>query len=113
MQLIETEVRNAVQSVDFAKMRIEASRAARLYAEQQLEGESKRFAAGLSTTFFVLQRQNELAQARGSELRALADYNRNVADLQRVIATTLSSNSVEVKSEITAQPGDKKWSEIK
>ncbi|NOT60318.1 MAG: TolC family protein [Acidobacteria bacterium] len=113
MQLIETEVRNAVQAVDFAKLRIEASRAARLYAEQQLEGEQKRFAAGLSTTFFVLQRQNELAQARGSELRALADYNRSVAELQRVIATTLSSNSVEVKSEITAQPGDKKWGEIK
>lgn len=97
LQNIEVEVRNAVQSVETAKMRIDASRAAREYAEKQLEGEEKKFAAGLSTTFFILQRQNELAVARGSELRAQADYNKAVAELQRVISTTLSSNSVDIK----------------
>ena len=97
IQNIEVEVRNAVQSVETARMRIDASKAAREYAEQQLDGENKKFAAGLSTTFFILQRQNELAVARGSELRAQADYNKAVAELQRVISTTLSSNSVEIK----------------
>ncbi|HQR36435.1 MAG TPA: TolC family protein [Blastocatellia bacterium] len=96
-QSIEVEVRNAVQSLETAKMRIEASRAARIYAEQQLEGEEKKFAAGLSVTFFVLQRQTDLSVARGSELRALADYNKAVAELQRVVSTTLTSNSVEIK----------------
>ncbi len=113
MQNIEVEVRNAVQSVETAKMRIEASRAQTEYARQQLDGEQKRFQAGLSTTFFVLQRQNDLSVARGSELRALADYNIAVAELQRVISTTLTSNSIEVKSEVSAQPGDKKWADIK
>jgi outer membrane protein len=113
MQNIEVEVRNAVQTVETAKMRIEASRAQTEYARQQLEGEQKRFQAGLSTTFFVLQRQNDLSIARGSELRALADYNIAVAELQRVISTTLSSNSVEIKSEATTQTGDKKWADIK
>ena len=97
LQNIEVEVRNAVQSVETARMRIEASRAAREYAEQQLEGEEKKFAAGLSVTFFVLQRQTDLAIARGSELRALADYNKAVAELQRVMSTTLTSNSIEIK----------------
>lgn len=96
-QSIEIEVRNAVQSLETAKLRIEASRAAREYAEQQLEGEEKKFAAGLSITFFVLQRQTDLAIARGSELRALADYNKAVAELQRVMSTTLTSNSIEIK----------------
>lgn len=96
-QSIEVEVRNAVQSLETAKMRIEAAQASRRYAEQQLEGEEKKFAAGLSVTFFVLQRQTDLAIARGSELRALADYNKAVAELQRVISTTLSSNSIEIK----------------
>ncbi len=113
VQNIQLEVRNAVQSVEIAKLRIEAARAASEYARQQLEGEQKRFAAGLSTTFFVLQRQTDLTQTRGTELRALADYNKAVATLQSVMGTTLTSNSVEVKSEITAQPGDKKWAEIK
>ncbi|MDX2042966.1 MAG: TolC family protein [Acidobacteriota bacterium] len=97
VQSIEVEVRNAVQSLETAKMRIETSRAAREYAEQQLEGEEKKFAAGLSITFFVLQRQTDLAIARGSELRALADYNKAVAELQRVMSTTLTSNSIEIK----------------
>jgi hypothetical protein len=46
-----------------------------------------------------LQRQNELSQARFDELRALADYNKSVAALQRVLSTTLTSNSVEIKAE--------------
>lgn len=99
MQSIEVEVRNAVQSVETTKMRIDASRAAREYAEKQLEGEEKKFAAGLSTTFLILTRQNELSTSRFDELRALADYNKAVAELQRVIATTLSSNSIEIKAE--------------
>jgi HAE1 family hydrophobic/amphiphilic exporter-1 len=99
MQNIEAEVRNAVQAVETAKMRIDASKLAREYAAKQLEGEEKKFAAGLSTTFFILQRQNELSSAQFDELRALADYNKSVATLQRVLSTTLSSNSVEVKAE--------------
>jgi len=87
-------------------MRIDAARSAREYAEKQLEGEEKRFQAGLSTTFLVLTRQTELAQARGSELRALTDYNKLVSDLQRDLSTTLSSNNIEIKSE--ASNADKK-----
>jgi outer membrane protein len=113
MQNIEVEVRNAIQAIETAKMRIEAARAATEYARQQLEGEEKKFQAGLQTTFFVLQRQTELSQARGTELRALADYNKAVAELQRVISTTLTSNSIDIKSDAGVQTGDKKWSEIK
>lgn len=97
LQNIELEVRNAVQSVEIAKMRIEAARSARQYAEKQLDGEEKKFSAGLSITYFILQRQTELAQARGVELRAMADYNKSVAELQRIVSTTLSSNSIEIR----------------
>ena len=96
LQNIELEVRNGVQAVEISKMRIEAARSAREFAEKQLEGEEKKFAAGLSITYFILQRQNELAQARGVELRAMADYNKSVAELQRIVSTTLSSNSIEI-----------------
>ncbi|MCI0337239.1 MAG: TolC family protein, partial [Acidobacteria bacterium] len=100
IQDIEVEVRNAIQAVETAKMRIESSSAAREYAKQQLEGEQKKFEAGLSSTFLVLTRQNDLSQARFSELQALGDYNKSVADLQRVVSITLSSNGVDVKSEV-------------
>jgi HAE1 family hydrophobic/amphiphilic exporter-1 len=99
MQNIEVEVRNAVQSVETAKMRIDAAEAATKYARHQLEGEQKKFEAGLQSVFFVLQRQNQLSLALVSELQAKADYNISVANLHRVMSTTLSNNSIEIKQE--------------
>lgn len=106
-QDIEAQIRNDVQSIEFSRMRIEAARAQQQFAQQQLDGEQKRFEAGLTTTFFVLQRQNDLSIAKGQYIRALTDYNKLVAQLQRDIGTTLSSNNIEVSSD--AKPdGDKK-----
>ncbi len=99
LQNIEVEVRNAVQSVETAKSRIDAAKAAREYAQQQLEGEEKKFAAGLSSTFLILTRQNDLSQAQFAELQAQSDYNKSVATLQRVVSTTLSSNGIEIQTE--------------
>ncbi|RMG56366.1 MAG: TolC family protein [Acidobacteria bacterium] len=96
IQLISTEVRNALQNVETARQNIEAARAARIARERQLEGEQKKFEAGLSTTFFVLQFQNFLSQARLAELQALVNYNKAIADLQRVMSTTLSAHNVEI-----------------
>ncbi len=100
IQSIEAEVRNAVQSVEMTKMRIEAAKAATEYARQQLVGEEKKFSAGLSSTFLILTRQTELSQAQFTELQALSDYNKAVVQLQRVVSTTLSSNSIEIKADV-------------
>jgi len=100
MQSIEFEVRTQIQSLETIKMRIETARANRIYAQRQLEGEQKKFEAGLSPTFLVLQRQNQLTSAQGQEQRALADYNKTIAELQRVISTTLESNNIQIRSEI-------------
>jgi HAE1 family hydrophobic/amphiphilic exporter-1 len=99
MQNIEVEVRNAVQAVEMSKMRIDAAEAATKYARQQLDGEQKKFEAGLQAVFFVLQRQNQLSVALVNELQAKADYNIAVANLHRVMSTTLSNNSIEIKQE--------------
>ena len=103
-QAIESEVRNAVQSVETARQRVETARASREAAQKQLESEQRRFDGGLSTTFFVLERQNALSEARGREVRALTDYNKAVSDLQRVMGITLVSANVDVK----ASTGDKR-----
>lgn len=97
MQNIEAEVRNAVQAVETAKMRIDAAEAATRYARQQLEGEEKKFAAGLQVAYFVLDRQNQLSLAQISELQAKADYNKAIANLRRVMSTTLTDNSISVR----------------
>ncbi|MDX6383175.1 MAG: outer membrane protein [Blastocatellia bacterium] len=95
-QAVEMDVRNAAQAVDTAQKRVVASRQARESAEQQLTGEQKLYEVGRSTTFLLLQRQNELTIARTTELQAQTDYNKALADLQRATAATLRLNNVVV-----------------
>jgi HAE1 family hydrophobic/amphiphilic exporter-1 len=96
-QSLEVEVRNALQAVETARKRADAAKNSRVNAELQYQSEQRKFDAGQSTNFFVLDRQNALSSARGRELRALTDYTKAVAELQRALSTTLSSNNVEVK----------------
>jgi outer membrane protein TolC len=96
-QNIEVEVRNALQTVETSKNRVEAAKNSRINAELQYQSEQRKFDAGQSTNFFVLDRQNALSAARGRELRAMTDYTKSIAELQRVLSTTLTSNNVEVK----------------
>jgi HAE1 family hydrophobic/amphiphilic exporter-1 len=95
-QSIEVEVRNALQAVEIGRLRVETSRASREAAQKQSESEERRFQAGLSTTFLVLDRQNALSEAQGRELRALIDYSKAVSELQRVMGTTLVRANVEL-----------------
>lgn len=97
VQGVEVEVRNALQGVVTARSRVEAARNSRVNAELQYQSEVRKFDAGQSTSFFVLDRQNALSASRGRELRALTDYTKAAAELQRVMSTTLASNNVEVK----------------
>ncbi len=102
-QVIEVEVRNSLQAVETAKKRVEAAKNSRVNAELQYASEQRKFDAGQSTNFLVLDRQNALSAARGRELRALTDYTKAVAELQRALSTTLTSNSVEIQSAIPNQ----------
>lgn len=97
-QAIEVEVRNAAQSVETARRRVLTARQARENAELQLAGERRLNEVGRSTTYFLFQRQNQLANARNLELRAETDYNKALADMQRATSTTLRANNVIVEA---------------
>lgn len=102
VQTVQIEVRNALQAVEAARQRFEAARAGRIAAEAQYKGEVERYRAGLSTNFLVLEQENDLAIARGNEVRALTDYNKALADLQRVTGMTLVNNNLQVTARIDA-----------
>ncbi|MGD9562920.1 MAG: TolC family protein [Pyrinomonadaceae bacterium] len=97
-QVIEAEVRNALQALRSADARLASAAASRASAEQLLSSEQRRFAAGTTTTYLVLQRQTELLAARGRELQAQTDLNRAISEFQRATGTTLSANNVTVSS---------------
>ena len=87
---IAAEVTNAAVQIESVQERIDAARAARELAEEQLEAEESKFEVGTSTNFFVVQAQRDLATARDSELRAILDYQNAVIEFERVQQTSLS-----------------------
>ncbi len=95
-QAIQVDVRNAVQALDTNKKRVEQSAMARKLAEEQLDGEQKRFQAGLSQNFLVLQRQDQLSQQQFAELQALIAYRKSIITLQQSMYTLLESNDFEI-----------------
>lgn len=97
-EAIESDVRNAAQMVDTTRQQVISARAARESAEVQLAGEQKLYQTGLSTTFLVFQRENQLAAARDTELRAETDYSKALSLFQRATSSTLRANNIIVES---------------
>lgn len=95
-QLIQVEVRNALQSLSTASARLRSAAIARSTAEQQYDSEKRKLDVGQSTVFLVLERQTALAVARGNELRAQTDLNKAIAELQRATGNSLTANNVTV-----------------
>lgn len=81
---VAAEVTNAALQVESSLKRYEAASVARELAQTRLQAEQSRFEVGLSTNFFVVQAQRDLATVQNSELRALLDYRRALVDYSRV-----------------------------
>lgn len=103
-QVIEAEVRNALQALRSSEARLASAIATRSSAEQLYDSEQRQFRAGTTTFFLVQQRQTELLVARSRELQAQTDLNKAISEFQRSTGTTLSANNVTVSSGGVLQP---------
>ena len=90
------DVQIAARAVETDYKRIQAYQVARRLAEETLRAEVKKLAAGLSTTYIVLQQQRDLA--RSGEVKALTDYSRSRARLDRVMGVTLKKKNIDITS---------------
>lgn len=81
---VTTQVRDAARNVQTNAKRVDATRTSRVLAERRLEAEEKRYQAGLTQNFFVLQAQRDLSVARNSELLALVEYAKSVVNYTAV-----------------------------
>jgi outer membrane protein len=79
---VTTQIRNLARNVQTNGKRVESTRASRALAEKRLEAEEKKFQAGLTSSFLVIQAQRDLSQARNSELQAIIDYLKSVVDFE-------------------------------
>lgn len=95
-QVVEAEVRNALQALRSSEARLAAALATRISAEQLYESEQRQFRAGTTTFYLVLQRQTELLVARSRELQAQTDLNKAISEFRRATGTTLTASGVDI-----------------
>jgi outer membrane protein TolC len=88
---------NDVKTVRTDLLKVDSTRKARLYAEEALEAEQTKLEHGKSTSFVVLQLQDNLTAARSAEIRALADYNIALEQLAFDDGTTLERNHIDLQ----------------
>ena len=81
---VATQVREAARNVQTNAKRVDATRSSRALAERRLEAEEKKYQAGMTSSFFVLQAQRDLNVARNSELLALVEYAKSVVNYAAV-----------------------------
>jgi len=90
------EIKNAVREIESNAKRAQAYRVARELAEKRLEAEEKKLNVGLTTNYFVLQYQEELANARSMELKSVVDYNLAWAKLDRATGISLEKRNLKI-----------------
>jgi HAE1 family hydrophobic/amphiphilic exporter-1 len=96
-QLIEAEVRNALQALRTAEQRIVAAAASVKAAKEKLDSEQRLFETGESTNFLVLTRQNEFADSQRRSLVARLDFNKAIARLEQAVGSTLDVHNISLK----------------
>ncbi len=101
-QQVVTDVRTAVRAVETAGKQIDSAKISRTLAEKNLDAERKRYENGMSTSFQVLQIQNDLTAAKGREVTAITSYRKALVDYERAVGSLLKEVHVEI-----AEPAQK------
>lgn len=91
---ITLEVTQAVRDIRSTLQKVQTTRATTRLRREQLEGETQRLRVGSSTSYQVLQVQNDLLEAQSLELQALVDYKQAITAFESAVGTILSSAGV-------------------
>jgi outer membrane protein TolC len=96
-QEVLLQIDDAVKVVETNWERVGTTREARAFAEVALQAEQTKMENGKSTSFFVLQFQRDLTAARSEEIRALAEYNKALAQLALREGSILQRHNLETE----------------
>ena len=88
------EVEDALIAMRRARSSYEAAAQARALQQESLEAEQAKFAVGASTSFFVIQYESLLSQAKSTEVAAMSSYVKARAALQRATGSILDENHI-------------------
>ncbi|BDU71496.1 TolC family protein [Mesoterricola silvestris] len=88
---IRLQVRLALENVESAQESVEAARLTRIYREEDLRAERKKFEKGMSTTFLVLAKQTDLDTSRAAELQAQIGQAKAITSLELATGNLLEA----------------------
>jgi outer membrane protein len=92
----ELEVEDALVAMRRARASYEAALQTQALQQESLEAEQAKFEVGASTSFFIIQYQSFLAQARSTVVVAKSAYLKARAALERALGSILADNNVEL-----------------
>ena len=93
-QMVELDVRLAVNEVERSRELIGASKATRLLEEEKLQAEKERFDVGAGTSLLVAQAQRDLLISRIAEVRAVINYRIALVNLYLAEGSLLERRGV-------------------
>jgi len=92
----ELEVEDALVAMRRARSSFEAALQTQALQQESLEAEQAKFDVGASTSFFIIQYQSFLAQAKSTVVVAKSAYLKARAALERATGTILEENHVAI-----------------
>jgi len=101
---VAVDVRNAQIMLTQDKAAVVAAIRARILAEETLDAEQKKFLLGASTTYNVILTERDLATAKSTEVRTLANLAEARVNFDRALGRTLDVNRIDIADAMHSQP---------
>ena len=93
---VATDVRRLVRAVLTAEKARESAAVSRRLEEKNLEAEQKRYDNGMSTSYQVLEIQEDLSAARSREVTSITTYRLALVSYYRAVGGLLEQSGVEI-----------------
>ena len=94
---ITLQVREAFRNLDATSKGVMAAQKTRVFDQEDLDAERKKFENGMSTNFLVLSKLNTLDAAKGNELQAQINYAKAETALDQALGRLLQARHLDVK----------------
>jgi len=100
---VRVDVKNAVISLQQARVRYETAVATRVLAQQTLDAERRKFQFGTSSIPLVVQAQRDLNNDQSVEIQSMANYTHAKVAFDEAIGRTMEENAISMEEAKSGQ----------
>ena len=100
-QIIQRDVRIALNDLDRVRQQIAATRVTRMHQEESVKAEQERFEAGTSTSLIVAQAQRDLLASHILEVEAIINYNKALINLYLAEGSLLERRGIRMATSLS------------